>query len=81
MPADGVFQSWIKTKRNTKPPCDLTDRIMIAIQERPHRSRSSALRDRMISLAVSRKGRVAVCFLAGAACLFRLRQVVSVFLE
>lgn len=81
MPADDIYQSWKKTKTECHPPGDLADRVMTSIHEHAGRPRSSALRDRLVALASSKQGRVAVCILASAAYLFRLRQVVSVFLE
>ena len=81
MQADDLYQSWKKTKRGSAAPDGFADKVMESIRKQGTCAQSYALRHRLAALAMSRPGRVAVCLLASVAYLFRLRQVVSIFLE
>lgn len=81
MQADDLYQSWKKTKTDIEVPLGLADKVMASIRRQSARPSARGLRDRLYALILSKCGRVAVCLLAGAAYLFRLRQVVAIFLE
>lgn len=71
---DELYNLWIQ-RANAEAPADFADRVMDAVRREPLPS-SKGVRFRLVS---SPAVRVAVCVLAGVACLYRMAAVVAVF--
>lgn len=71
---DELFNLWIQ-RADAEAPADFADRVMDAVRREPPPARKGVLVRLQSSLAV----RVAACFLAGLACLYRMAAVVAVF--
>ena len=71
---DELFNLWIQ-RADAEPPTDFADRVMDAVRREPPPSSKGVL-VRLLSVPVVR---VAACFLACLACLYRMAAVVAVF--
>jgi hypothetical protein len=71
---DELYNLWIQ-RATAEPPPDFADRVMDAVRREPRPSSEGALVPLLSSPAV----RVAACFLAGLAFLYRMAAVVAVF--
>ena len=64
------FEAWKRYRAGGPVPEDFVDSILEAVR----------YRERRRALLLARAARVALCSLAGAVCLFRVLQVVVLFL-
>jgi hypothetical protein len=81
MSHDDLYESWKRARAATAVPAGFADRVMAALKDSEGRkARPVSLRELLFALLTSRPGRVAVCSLAGAACLFRILHVLALFL-
>jgi len=90
MPHPDPYESWKQRRAALGGPDDLADRVMVALcrqhaeqrQGFVHRLRLlfSDVPSLALRACVSPVGRLAICSLAGAACLFRILQLVAPFL-
>jgi hypothetical protein len=71
------YESW-KQRRAGLGPNNLADRVMAALR-RHHEEQRQAFTPRL-HLLQSPAGRLAICSLAGVACLIRILQLVAPFL-
>lgn len=80
MPGDENYEQWRKARAWGEVPGGFADRVMAAVASREREVRESALRGMLIAIARSRLARVAICSVAGAACLMRIGCLVSTFI-
>jgi hypothetical protein len=77
MEHDERFQAWIRWRAEFAAPPGFADKVMAAVAERSRQR--TVFRARLLTLLLSRPGRIALCVLAGLACAFRALQVLAVF--
>jgi hypothetical protein len=77
---DKLYEDWRRRCRQTDAPHGFADRVMAAIgsHETGKRQRS-LLTGMMLALMSSRLGKISLCSLAAAICVFRLLHVVAIF--
>lgn len=79
MPGDEIYERWREARADAQVPGGFADRVMVAVESRERDARETALRGLLAAIARSRLARVAICSIAGAACLVRIGCLVSPF--
>ena len=79
MPGDEIYEQWRKARADVQVPGGFADRVMVAVESRDRDARETVLRGLPVAIGRSRLARVAICSIAGAACLARIGCLVSTF--
>jgi hypothetical protein len=81
MPTDDLFERWKQQRRQPRAPAGFADRVMAAVPDADLlKARRRALQAYLAALLSTKIGRLGVCSLAFLIGLFRLFQVVGIFL-
>ena len=79
MPREDPYESWKKSRANTKVPDGFADRVMTAIRETRGRSRQHFAVQFLLAVSATRLGRAAICVSAGALFIVRIGHVLALF--
>ncbi|HEV3256143.1 MAG TPA: hypothetical protein VG013_04630 [Gemmataceae bacterium] len=80
MQHDDLYQSWKEGRAKADVPADFADRVMASVRAVERHKQPSAGRVLLLAVLSSRLGRIGICTLACLACVFRMAQVVALFI-
>jgi hypothetical protein len=81
MEPDDRYEAWKQRRARAEVPVSFADRVLAAVREHEGRQRQHFLLQRLLLvLASSRVSKVAIGALACLTCVFRMMQVIGVFL-
>ena len=78
---DELYETWKRARSSSEVPEGFADAVMGSVLALTTRRRRASLREFLVRLVSSKPGRVAACLFAGVVCVFRMTQVLSVFLD
>jgi hypothetical protein len=80
MDPEELYHAWKQRRRRTEAPAGFADRVLASIQAGSRSEETAAPPAASLWRFASWTARVAVCTLAGVACLFRMGSFIALFI-